>query len=136
MRLVELIFERANGTKFSVPFDEARILQDLLAQLPNISQPQEEKLGRTSSQDLLESFGKQTRPQDQKTWPSNWPPVRPWTPGCPGWPDLYKITCEQQPLRFEWGVAKDNKTTGQATQECRIFSTPPKMPGSGSVSSL
>jgi hypothetical protein len=136
MRLVELVFERADGTKFSVPFDEAHALQNLLGQLPHISQPKEEKVVKSDPLEKLAEFARKAAEEREKErqrtspMPPNWPwpeprpwgydPLRPTYTGDDPYPQLFKITCEQQPLRFEWGAIKDGMVKGRASQEIKF----------------
>ncbi len=129
MKLVELVFQRADGTKFSVPCDEARTLQDLLAHMPDISQPKEEELQKTASDPLKElaEYVKKVAEEREKQkrrnipMPPNWPLVPPWTPGHPTWLDFHRATCEQQPLRFGWdGITEGDSVKISATQPTKF----------------
>ena len=145
MKLERLIFKNDKGEFVDIPASEIESLYSELGKLldglavkkakPESKETDDMKQMRELAKTLQEKQEKECEEfqRRQSPMPSNWPPQvipgifgpRFGDPAPPQFPGLYQITCEQQPLRFEWDGVEGDKVRLRTTQQYRFTTSAP-----------
>jgi hypothetical protein len=131
MKLERLIFKNDKGEFVDIPAREIESLYDELGKLldgltkkkANEKDAARWKQVQEIAKTLQEKREKEEREEFQRRqspMPPNWPefPI-------PSWPYPLRITCEEQPLRFEWDGIEGDKVRLRATQQYRFVTSAP-----------
>lgn len=130
MQLERLIFKNDKGEFVDIPASE---VESLYVELGKVLDGLAEKKAKENPGgiNLLEQMEKARAERIEEAterekarnipMPSNWPLLRPWPfdPSHP-YPEFLRVTCEQQPLRFEWDGIEGDKVRLRATQQYRF----------------
>lgn len=135
MRLERLIFKNDKGEFVDIPANEIESFYDELGKLLDglAEKKAKENPGVIN---LLEQMEKAQAAQVKEAterekarnipMPPNWPPPRPWPfDTSHSYPEFLRVTCEQQPLRFEWDGIEGDKVRLRATQQYRFITSAP-----------
>jgi hypothetical protein len=131
MKLERLIFKNDKGEFVDIPANEIESFYDELGKLldglaekkANEKDAARWKQVQEIAKTLQEKREKEEREEFQRRqspMPPNWPefPI-------PSWPYPLRITCEEQPLRFEWDGIEGDKVRLRATQQYRFVTSAP-----------
>jgi hypothetical protein len=131
MKLERLIFKNDKGEFVDIPANEIESFYDELGKLldglaekkANEKDAARWKQVQEIAKTLQEKREKEEHEEFQRRqspMPPNWPefPI-------PSWPYPLRITCEEQPLRFEWDGIEGDKVRLRATQQYRFATSAP-----------
>jgi hypothetical protein len=131
MKLERLIFKNDKGEFVDIPAREIESLYDELGKL--LDGLAEKKANEIDAarwrqvQEIAKTLQEKREKEEheefqrrQSPMPPNWPefPI-------PSWPCPLRITCEEQPLRFEWDGIEGDKVRLRATQQYRFTTSAP-----------
>ncbi len=135
MKLERLIFKNDKGEFVDIPANE---IESLYSELGKVLDGLAEKKAKENPEgiNLLEQMEKAQAAQVKEAterekarnipMPPNWPPPRPWPfDTSHPYPEFLTVTCEQQPLRFEWDGIKGDKVRLRAPQPVKVFISAP-----------
>ena len=131
MKLERLIFKNDKGEFVDIPAKEIESLYSELGKLLNglAEKPANEKDAARwkQVQEIAKTLQEKREKEEheefqrrQSPMPPNWPE----SPS-PSWPCPLRITCEEQPLRFEWDGIEGDKVRLRATQQYRFATSAP-----------
>ena len=131
MKLERLIFKNDKGEFVDIPANEieslyselGKLLNGLTEKKANEKDAARWRQAREIAKALQEKREKEEREESQRRQ-SPMPPNWPESPS-PSWPYPLHITCEQQPLRFEWDGIEGDKVRLRATQQYRFTTSAP-----------